>query len=400
MTEPSPQPPARRPHRKSSRTLLLAAFMVGVVGGGLLAAFYNPFGKARLDEPAENAPAIDAPFLKSDASQLKRTRITPHLEASIAPGHNVLWCSTFQLVWNESCRAAGGDLHLKNEPPIVPILNKKTASEKDVDAASFLIMSGRLKDGIDSKIRQELARKFNGQASPDLLNNNAAQLPPDGWVAYASLFKSLPFKYRFRRLSEPLPFASENVASFGLRFVGPGMEDERIAGQVAVLDYKSDGDFIVELRPEVGSERIVLAKIAPGKTLQATIETVRTRTASTSLGSWQKQLNEGESLVAPILDFDLLTEYNELCGKPIVTSGPLGGLPVAVAAQSIRFRLDERGAVLKSVAMVGAKAAGPPPSPRKLIFDRPFLILLERRGAAHPYLALWVDNPEVLMPMH
>jgi hypothetical protein len=33
-----------------------------------------------------------------------------------------------------------------------------------------------------------------------------------------------------------------------------------------------------------------------------------------------------------------------------------------------------------------------------MIFDKPFLIVLERVGATAPYFAMWVDNPELLVP--
>jgi len=33
------------------------------------------------------------------------------------------------------------------------------------------------------------------------------------------------------------------------------------------------------------------------------------------------------------------------------------------------------------------------------VFDRPFLILLQRTDAKTPYFALWVDNVELLMPI-
>ena len=61
-----------------------------------------------------------------------------------------------------------------------------------------------------------------------------------------------------------------------------------------------------------------------------------------------------------------------------------------------RFRLDERGAVLKSEAYHGPVASKG--GPRQFIFDKPFLILLEREDAAQPYFALWVDNAELLAP--
>ena len=33
------------------------------------------------------------------------------------------------------------------------------------------------------------------------------------------------------------------------------------------------------------------------------------------------------------------------------------------------------------------------------VFDKPFLIMLQRKDAEMPYFALWVDNTELLMPI-
>jgi hypothetical protein len=30
------------------------------------------------------------------------------------------------------------------------------------------------------------------------------------------------------------------------------------------------------------------------------------------------------------------------------------------------------------------------------IFDRPFLIVVKKRGAEHPFFVMWVDNAELL----
>jgi len=32
-----------------------------------------------------------------------------------------------------------------------------------------------------------------------------------------------------------------------------------------------------------------------------------------------------------------------------------------------------------------------------MIFDKPFLVLVQRSDAKMPYFALWVDNPEILV---
>jgi hypothetical protein len=75
----------------------------------------------------------------------------------------------------------------------------------------------------------------------------------------------------------------------------------------------------------------------------------------------------------------------------------LDQMPIIAALQTIRFRLDERGAMLKSEAAMATKSQSSTQMPRAYIFDAPFLILLERRSSARPYLAVWVDNPELLL---
>ena len=262
---------------------LLQAEMLLAVGGDLHCGCWSALSAVRgfFGGGAHNEIA-GPPLLKADGKDLKATLISPHLEAPIEPGKNVLWCSTFQLVWNEGCRYAGGDIHLKDEPPMVAALNKKLGNEKDVDADSCLVMSGLVEDGIVKKIRQELERKFQGQADPDLLNSIEPRLPPNGWLAYAYLFRALPFEYPVQTIGGA---ACVRIGKGGV--VRPAKDgctiddDHRIAEQVAILDYKSDDDFILALQPKDQSERIVLAKIAPAETLQKTIETVRSRIKAT-----------------------------------------------------------------------------------------------------------------------
>jgi len=372
---------------------------VSLIAGSLLIGFLSTCCCQKASHDQMAGPAI----VKGDAKQFPQTVVSPHDEAPIRPGKNVLWCSTFQLVWNEACRYAGGGIHMEREPAVVPILNKKNASQDDVDRASCLVLSGLVEQGIIGKIREELARKFEGQASPDLLNSIELSRP-DGYLAYAYLFRALPFRYPLKRQDEPLTFGTAKVASFGLRNVTGRVDEMTRAEQIKVLDYKNGDDFIVALQPEDKNERIVLAKIAPADTLPKTVAAARSRIAASDPGSgpdrwkreWQREFHIGESLVVPLLDFELWKQYDELCGKTITTPGPLHGMPIVAALQAIRFRLDEHGAILKSEAtMVKGMAES---EPRQLIFDKPFLILLERRDARRPYFALWVDNTELLTP--
>ena len=386
MTTPTPEQDASG-YRHWIRGRLLPVALGGVATAAILLA--------TLLVATSSAEPLDVRPPSVDAKQLEHTVVTPHLEAPITPGKNVLWCSSFQLVWNDMCDYAGGDLRLQDEPEMVSILNKKAAKQTDVDPAGCLVMSGLVQDGVVDKIHRTLDRKFHGAAQPDLLKNIESRLPAEGFVAYAYLFRELPFAYLFTRFHEPLAFGPAKVASFGLRDLTSRGDDDRKAGQVAILDHKNGDDFIVKLKPKDDREAIILAKVAPAKTLQKTIEAVHSRVAAPAIKRWEQDLEMGESIVVPILDFDLSQQYGELCGKTIVTPGRLQGTPIALLLQTIRFRLDEQGAILKSEALAAAPLGQHPR--RHLIFDKPFLILLERRvEGAQPYFALWVDNAEVL----
>ena len=67
------------------------------------------------------------------------------------------------------------------------------------------------------------------------------------------------------------------------------------------------------------------------------------------------------------------------------------------AEQIIRFRFDEKGTLLRSESSMATKTSVRE-RPVDLVFDRPFLVLLQRVGASAPYFALWVDNAELLVP--
>jgi hypothetical protein len=180
-----------------------------------------------------------------------------------------------------------------------------------------------------------------------------------------------------------------------------GGDDKRRAAQVNVLDYKSDDDFIVALQPEDENERIVLAKLSPADTLQKTVAAVRSRAGSAKLKPGQGKLQTGESLVVPTVNIDVWKMYEELYHKLITTPGPLKDAQIVAAMQTIRFRLDEGGAILKSDALMAEKAAEEKidqPNRRQFFFNKPFLVLLQRRNAERPYFALWVGNAELLVP--
>ncbi|MBN2022343.1 MAG: hypothetical protein JW809_06070 [Pirellulales bacterium] len=358
---------------------------------------YHVPGSKPLVGPLSHDDVAGKAHLKVTAEQLKKTVISPHTEEPIAPDKNVLWCNTLALAWNELCDLSGGPVQLVPDHPMVAILNKRAASKEDLDAASYVARAGLASDGIFEQIRRELEKKFSSQASPVLLDAMAQHELVD-WFAYAYLFKNLPFECEFGRWADRLQFDGQPVEAFGLIPSSPDVSNNSIiAEQVSVLDYRSDDDFIVELHTKAKDDRLILAKVAPEGTLEDTIDAIRRRVERAE----PKWLQPGDTLLVPVLNFDVMREYGELHMRNLKSDNSAISGPVLAMVQSIRFRLDERGAVLKSEAVVGglgmAETVTLGPKPRNLIFDKPFLILLCRRGAKRPYFALWVGNIELLV---
>jgi hypothetical protein len=71
--------------------------------------------------------------------------------------------------------------------------------------------------------------------------------------------------------------------------------------------------------------------------------------------------------------------------------------PIDSLYQVVYFKLNEKGAEIASLAVrVVFEAGDEPPKPREFIFDKPFLIYLEKEGRNQPYFAAWVANAGLL----
>ncbi len=314
--------------------------------------------------------------LVAKSTELKRTVITPHLDCPVEAGKNVLYCATFQLAWNEFKALAGKDVFWRKPCAMADRLDAGVVGKGDLSPGSFVAMAGTLGGGIIDRINAELEKTF-GQGKDPVLEGLSG--PPDTRVAYAFLARDLPFRHPFDRLA-PMGFGAgkESVAFFGFHYGGPGKSD--MASQVLVYRGvgQADKGCVAVLESGQEGEEILLARVQPGKTLQ---ETVQAALALRNASKGEK-VNPGCTFKCPVLDFDLHHEYRELMGDR--------GLDAAL--QTVRFKLDEKGALLRSRSMLMWAAVGV-----DLVFDSPFLILLKKKDSAQPYFALWVDNAEVLV---
>ena len=325
------------------------------------------------------------------SSEFKSTVVVAHTESRLAPSKNVVYCATFQLAWNTLQKdVIEQSIQLEGNPPAAKVLNKMTFRGKELSPESLLAMAGWTKDGVVDQLKSQLTKRFPNSSFPIVPSSRGNVA-----IAYAYLEKRLSFAENFDRLKKPLEFNSVSdrvkVHSFG---IVPGDVSERRrrqTNQTVIASYKDDDDFVVCLY--TSSDQITLAKVPPRGTLAETIKAVEQR-----IDQWAKdpgrnaKLGISESLSIPVISLGMIHRYSQL-EKPLLNQR-WRGLNIAVAAQAIRFHLDEKGAQLSSSASLQLKSSIRP-KPRHLKFDRPFLLMLKEKSDV--YFAMWVATPEVMM---
>jgi hypothetical protein len=324
-----------------------------------------------------------------DAERLGRTRVTAHLRHPLEADGNLLWCATMQLAWDELETVFGTPPRLAEASPAADGLAARLIGKDDLDPRSYVARAGRGRDRIVARIREDLQRVFGAAASPRLL---PADVAPNDVLAYAYLWKHLPFELPLRAGAVPLRFQQRDVASFGM---WPDAEDgdaQPRRQQVRVLRYDGPQQFVVELRTKGEQDRLLVARGTPARTLHDTVAAVL-RGAAKNDG---EALGDRDVFQMPKLDFDLTKRFSELIGRKFANEGFRDHV-VQDAVQNVRFKLDENGAILKSEAVISVTGMDAT-EPRRMVCDGPFLVLLARRGRALPYFALWVGNDELLLP--
>jgi hypothetical protein len=340
-------------------------------------------------------------LIKADVSQLRDTQIVANPDAQLNPANNVIWCGTLQLAWNEAIGLIGEKPRFFHQPPLVDLLNREDFTRRDLDPGSYVAIADFERNHVEAEIRAALEKVFHGAASPDLIPPVPPNPGPDDFVAYAYLFKNLAFARPFLN-SDSIVFAGTPVKGFG--FTGkPSDLRDQLAAQVTICSYNSADDFVIKLKTSQPGDELILAKvpplamkIPPGLNLLPTLITADSRATA-----YAGAVGPGDVLAIPKINIDLEKEFTELEGLKL-NPGPAAKiqsqLTLTRAQQLVRFQLNEKGAVLKSEATLGFAATAMIAPQHRLIFDKPFLILMKQAGSAKPYFAMWVGNASLLIP--
>jgi hypothetical protein len=302
---------------------------------------------------------------------------------------NMIWCGTFQMAWNElRDNIIKEDIKLKDENALSPELNKKTFTKDYIDEKDYIAMAGYNKDGIVEKINASLKKKFNEEGKWKV--ETKLQNPED-ILAYGFLKKNIDFEYAFQDLKDGLDFVGTKVKAFGLGDIKEEENRNRLAKQVKLLFYDSDDNFIISLKGKNTNDEVILAHIEPKDTLSNTLNYALSNSGK------EEVVTSNDFLQIPMFQFDINKNFNELINKSLENKG-FEDYSIGSAIQRIQFSLTERGAELKSKAEIGMlKSVATPKKPKKLVFDKPFLLYMKQKDKDKPYFVMWVENPEVMI---
>ncbi len=312
------------------------------------------------------------------------TIVRPTLGEPLPRGKNVLWCATFQMAWDSAAKHFGGPLKLKPTSPLAGLLNAGTFDRRWVDEDSVFTAEGLVADGILDRIDQG-ARGKTGKASRLLKDLQKSSNPTD-LVFYAMLVKDLEFNTPFSKLGK-FDVGKRKIPWFGFT---PDMKGrEPLLEQVGVHHYSAKDDFVIELISKQTGDQLLLAKLPDPPTTPAAVS----RSVLRNLIGNPSTATRDDLLAVPEIVADEKVDFPEIQGRTLVGSGRF----IRSAMQTIDFRMDEKGAKLRSESSItlGCSAAEPR-KVRLMVLDPPFAIVIKRKGAPQPYFVAWIANTDLL----
>jgi hypothetical protein len=363
---------------KSPRVFLaVLLFFIGC--GAVVLVFLWP----NRTKPVGPPPELDTGSFAFDNSSNKLAHhvVVPTLDSRLAPDKGALWCSSFLLVWKE----LGGAINDKTNP-LFASLNRAEVGEDDFPPDSFYTQSGPYNQTLVDKITTDMRQRFPNRLPPVL-----AGRPGQGnLLAYAYLEHAIRFEFAYKPLSEAKPFRSSVEPNVPVQMFGMDYDKVELRRQLKVL-YSSlnaesgpaiADECIIDLCANSSTDQLLLARIEKKETLEAMLKDVDAKLKSNR----QRDFYKRDELLVPNLSLKLNHRFTEL-----ETDN------VGIASQSIQYRLNHTGAELKSEAQLLVKAEPPPePGPVKYHFDKPFLLVMQKRGAKRPYFVMWVNSAEFL----
>jgi hypothetical protein len=233
--------------------------------------------------------------------------------------------------------------------------------------------------------------------------NIQTQIIQDTIKVKAEFSKTLPFEHELDNFDKELIFKGNEVSSFG---ISQFSSDEQ-KNIINITYYKNDDNFIIKLLPDNKEHQIILFKSSDNySTIAEMIEEIDKLTyigkseMISDRFKWKYTFNKGDWVIIPKINFNLETNFESIVGCSFKTK--LKEYIIVKAWQRSALILDESGSSIESEAEMTAAASASPfreeiIKPKKMKFDKPFLLLLKRSDSRNPYFGLWTTNSELMI---
>jgi hypothetical protein len=299
---------------------------------------------------------------------------------------------------------------LKQTDFVSTLENPISENKNVIYAPAFLFAWDKIKEELKSPIIvgstnsldfNLLNKSISHQSS---LENNeytaTAEIVDGAIIAKAFFNKTNPFETKLQVLDDPINFDKTKVSAFGMYYY-----NENVIKFTQVLYYKDDNNFILKLEPKDKQHEIILVKgLDKYQTLKDAINLTNgllvqgKKEQTDNKLIWKYQIAPEDIFAIPAIKFNIATNYKNVEGQNFLTSDRKKHT-VEIAYQRTGFILNENGAVVESEAMVAVDSVGLEPiitHPKKMIFDKPFLIIIKRVDKKNPYFVMKVANTELL----
>ena len=371
---------------------------VGLILVGCCAVLPWSGGSHRADRRNQGPYPAPPIAFTGDSKGLENSAVVPTLDTPMPKGKNVIWCASFQMAWARlKDDVIGEPVRVANAEEVAKRLNSAIMPEGDLPKDSYYAAAGFTQDGIAETIRREMQERF--EKEPSGLNDKDAVI-----LAYAYLRANVPFTLPYFDNDREFLFTDSRghqmrVSSFGIR-----EKDESkylaLRDQPEVLYLrreKEEGwgqptEFALDLCHDSKPNQIILACIPRKETVSAMLTDLERKISENRPDERERQLGLNSTLLVPNLYWNIAHHFAELEGADKqVLNAKGGGVWINTAIQAIDFRLDRSGVELEAESHLVAKCSDP-----NFHFDRPFLVVVKKRGAASPFFVMWVDNAELL----
>jgi len=325
-----------------------------------------------------------------NAADLKNTSLSGLLTAPIIEGTNQVFCVSYNLLAQELIKSFPSIQVIRGADQAETYVDLSVSYHDVLRKESIFVRAGR-------KSHEELL-----QLDKDLLSQFPEAKPfrselkiDDGIYSVVYLDKKLPWNVVFQGdITVNFGDQGKSVQAFGFLDFLPDMEPFlSMAKQVVVhhIDNIQDAqEIVLSLHPKSETDEIIIGMVKTRSNLEETYKYVLQLIAD----SEKTYSFDGNSkLVIPKINLNIKDTIPRPGTADIIIevedagiSGELTGY-VAVA-----MSLDERGATAYSRGLLEVASIG-----ISVIIDKPFLVAFREHGSQLPYIAVWIDNDELLI---